>query len=95
MKDTDTLEQEMGENINEYTIRIERTYHEITSALIESRSVATSKVIAVVVKIKVLTIFINGLITPIRNVIKARRVKMFEDTGYTALKEEQSYESYK
>lgn len=90
-----SIEQEKNEKINNYANRIEKAYHELTIAQTEGRTPNTAKIINEVVKGEALSIFINGLITPIRNVVKARGVKTLEEAISIALEEEQSFESHK
>lgn len=80
------------ESIQEYANRVEKTYHDLTYALIVGKSPIETKIIAQTIQSQALSIFISGIHYSIRIILKASKPATFEEAVFIALEEEKSNE---
>lgn len=88
------MRQNTKESVKEFSIRIEKTAHELTHALTIGKEIAETNIIAQTVRAHALSVFIAGIPQSIGIILKARNIKVFEEAVINAMEEEKTTEYY-
>ncbi|XP_050065199.1 uncharacterized protein LOC126554140 [Aphis gossypii] len=73
-----SIKMRHGEDVNDYCHRVEKLYYKLCNACTLNKEESEAKVIHETLKEQTLNIFIKGLISPIRTIVKARNPKTLE-----------------
>lgn len=76
------------ESVKEFSIRIEKTAHELTHALTIDKAAAETAIIAQTVRAHALSVFVAGVPQTIGIILKARNIQNFEEAVLSAMEEE-------
>jgi len=88
------MRQSAKETVKEFSIRIEKTAHELTHALTVDKEQAEVHIIAQTVGAHALSVFIAGVSPSIGIILKARNIKIFEEAVLSAMEEEKTTDYY-
>ncbi|CAI6376824.1 unnamed protein product [Macrosiphum euphorbiae] len=88
------MSQNSKESVKEFSIRIEKTAHELTHALTVDKDPAQVNIIAQTVQAHALSVFIAGVSQSIGIILKALNIQVFEVAVLHAMEEEKSSEYY-
>ncbi|KAE9523130.1 hypothetical protein AGLY_016471 [Aphis glycines] len=88
-----SIKMRHGEDVNAYCHRVEKLYYKLCTACTLNKEESEAKIIHKTLKEQTLNIFIKGLITPIRTILKARNPKTLEVAKQLAKVEEVEYNS--
>ncbi|KAE9525308.1 hypothetical protein AGLY_014376 [Aphis glycines] len=73
-----SIKMRHGEDVNDYCHRVEKLYYKLCTACTLNKEKSEAKIIHETLKEQTLTIFIKGLISPIKTIVKARNPKTLE-----------------
>jgi hypothetical protein len=82
------------ESVKEFSIRIEKTAHELMHALTIDREAAETDIIAQTVRAHALSVFIAGVPQAIGIILKLRNIQIVEEAVLSAMEEEKTTEYY-
>ncbi|KAE9529193.1 hypothetical protein AGLY_011989 [Aphis glycines] len=88
-----SIKMRHGEDVNDYCHRVEKLYYKLCTACTLNKEESEAKIIHETLKEQTLTIFIKGLISPIKIIVKARNPKTLEVAKQLAKTEEIEYNS--
>ncbi|KAE9523951.1 hypothetical protein AGLY_015598 [Aphis glycines] len=83
-----SIKMRHGEDVNDYCHRVEKLYYKLCTACTLNKEESEAKIIHETLKEQTLTIFIKGLISPIKIIVKARNPKTLEVAKQLAKAEE-------
>ncbi|XP_025202286.1 uncharacterized protein LOC112599562 [Melanaphis sacchari] len=86
-----SIKMRNGEDVNDYCHRVEKLYYKLCTACTLNKEESEARLIHETLKEQTLNIFIKGLITPIRTIVKARNPKTLEVAKRLAKAEEVEY----
>ncbi|KAF0702608.1 Uncharacterized protein FWK35_00037989, partial [Aphis craccivora] len=81
------------EDVNDYYNRVKKLYYKLCTACTLNKDDAEAKIIHETLKEQTLNIFIKGLISPIKTIIKTRNPKTLEIAKQLAKAQEVEYKS--
>ena len=84
------MRQSTKETVKEFSIRIEKTAHELTHALTVDKPKVEAGIIAQTVQAHALSVFVAGISQSIGIILKARNIKIFEEAVLHAMEEEKT-----
>lgn len=89
------MRQNARESIKEFSIRIEKTAHELTHVLTIGKEQAEINIIAQTVRSHALSVFVAGVPQSNNIILKARNIQNFEEAVLNAIEEEKTTEYYR
>lgn len=82
------MRQRTDENIQNFSNRIQQTYHQLTSALTVGKTAPESRVIAETMLTSALVVFMEGINPSIRLILEARNITSYEEAVRIATEKE-------